>query len=104
MAPAYGRVCLLQNPSSGNGEIPGCSFILSVDIRVHPGWIGWIGVVHPGLLIVADYVISDVASPLLNRRGALAHDVEPRGEAQSARLCRPPEDRHRHLSTRSTHG
>ena len=30
MVLAYGMVCLLQNPSTGNGQIPGSSFILSV--------------------------------------------------------------------------
>ena len=30
MVPAYGMVFLLPNSSTGNGKIPGCSFILSV--------------------------------------------------------------------------
>ena len=29
MIPAYGMVSLTQNPSTGNGQIPGCSFIFS---------------------------------------------------------------------------
>ena len=30
MVPAFGMVILTQNPSTGNGQIPGCSCILSV--------------------------------------------------------------------------
>ena len=32
MVPAYGMVFLPHNPSSGDGRIPGCSFILSADM------------------------------------------------------------------------
>ena len=31
--PAYGMVLLPENPSARNGQIPGCSFILSVGCR-----------------------------------------------------------------------
>ena len=30
MVPAFGTVCLPPNPCTGNGQVPGCSFILSV--------------------------------------------------------------------------
>ena len=30
MVPAFGMVILPQNPSTGNGQVPGCSCILSV--------------------------------------------------------------------------
>ena len=32
MIPAFGMVILPQNPSTGNGKVPGCSCILSVAI------------------------------------------------------------------------
>ena len=37
MIPAFGMVILPQNPSTGDGQIPGCSCILSVDRLVFSG-------------------------------------------------------------------
>ena len=52
MIPALGMVILLQNPSTENGQIPGCSCILSV-----------VGVSADAPCVLSDHAMSLLASP-----------------------------------------
>ena len=51
MVPAYGMVFSIQNPSTGNGKIPGCSFILSVDSQGRAPCAGRIGLPSKGFTV-----------------------------------------------------